>query len=192
VPFLDEAARRFGAQIGFEHHAFELRPDPVPLLDPKGEYIQEHWRNRVRPMAAERGLVMEIPPAQTRTRRAHEAAAFARHEGKFPEVDRALFRAFFEHGLDLNDLEVLAQVIADAGLNPDDMRVALGTRAFADVVDADLALAARLGIHSVPTILVADESGRAEPVIGAVPYDVLAAAIERANARSEGTKKGAG
>jgi predicted DsbA family dithiol-disulfide isomerase len=188
VPILDEAARRFGAHVTFAHHAFELRPDPVPLLDPKSEYIQEHWRNRVRPMAAERGLVMNIPPAQTRTRRAHETAAFARAHGAFAAVDRALFRAFFEHGLDINDVDVLAQIAQDVGLDPDALRRALDTGEFASVVDEDLALAPRLGIRSVPTILVADDAGRAEPVIGAVPFEELAAAIERASARTEKEK----
>jgi len=185
VPVLEAAARRFGAQISFAHHAFELRPEPVPLLDPKSEYIQEHWRNRVGPMAAERGLVMNIPPAQTRTRRAHETAAFARAHGAFEAVDRALFRAFFEEGLDLNDVNVLARIAQDAGLDPDALRRALEQREFADVVDEDLRLSAQLGIRSVPTILVADESGRAEPVIGAVPSEDLEAAIERALKRAE-------
>lgn len=185
MPFLEQAARQFGAQIAFEHHAFELRPDPVPLLDPKGEYIQEHWRNRVQPMAAERDLVMHIPPVQTRTRRAHETAAFARAQGRFPAVDRALFRAFFEQALDINDPEVLARIAEEAGLDPEELRMALGTRAFAEIVDADVALARRLGISSVPTMLVADEAGRAEPVIGAVPYEHLEAAITRAIERSK-------
>jgi predicted DsbA family dithiol-disulfide isomerase len=157
----------------------------VPLLDPRGEYIQEHWRNRVGPMAAERGLVMNIPPVQTRTRRAHEAAAFARAQKHFGPVDRALFRAFFEQGRDINEPEVLAQIVGDAGLDPEEFRLALGTRAFGEIVDADFALAARLGIRSVPTMLVADDSGHAEPVIGAVPYEHVEAAIKRALERTE-------
>jgi predicted DsbA family dithiol-disulfide isomerase len=185
VPILEEAARQFGAHVAFEHHAFELRPDPVPLLDPKGEYIQEHWRNRVRPMAAERGLAMNIPPVQTRTRRAHETAAFARAQGKFADVDRALFRAFFEQELDINDPEVLARIVEEAALDPEELRMALGTRAFEEIVVADVALASRLGISSVPTMLVADDEGRAEPVIGAVPYEHLEAAIRRAIERTE-------
>jgi predicted DsbA family dithiol-disulfide isomerase len=157
----------------------------VPLLDPTGEYIQEHWRNRVRPMAAERGLVMNIPPRQTRTRRAHEAAAFARAHDAFPTVDRGLFRAFFEEGLDINDVEVLARIARDARLDEEALRQALETRQHANEVDQDLALSVRLGIRSVPTMLVADESGRAEPVVGAVPFEDLKAAIERAIARTE-------
>jgi predicted DsbA family dithiol-disulfide isomerase len=136
-------------------------------------------------MARERGLVMNIPPAQTRTRRAHETAAFARAQGQFTAVDRALFRAFFEEGLDINDVEVLTRIVSEADLDAEEFRLALGTRAFGEIVDADAALAARLGIRSVPTMLVADESGRAEPVIGAVPYEHLEAAIERAIERTK-------
>ena len=135
-------------------------------------------------MAAERALVMHIPPVQTRTRRAHETAAFARAQGQFAPVDRALFRAFFEQGLDLDDPEVLGQLVQQVGLDAGELRLALGTRAFAEIVDADLALAGRLGIRSVPTMLVADESGRAEPVIGAVPYEHLEGAIARAVERT--------
>jgi predicted DsbA family dithiol-disulfide isomerase len=183
VPILDEAARRFGAQIAFQHHAFELRPEPVPLLDPRGEYIQEHWRNRVGPMATERGLVMRIPPVQTRTRRAHETAAFARVHGQFEAVDRALFQAFFEDGLDINNEGVLVTIVSEAGLDGTALRGALEAGEFAGVVQSDLALAARLGLSSVPTMLVADEAGAAEPVVGAVPYEHLEAAIERAQLR---------
>jgi predicted DsbA family dithiol-disulfide isomerase len=185
VPVLDEAARRFGAQIAFEHHAFELRPDPVPLLDPKSEYIQEHWRNRVGPMAAERGLVMRIPPIQTRTRRAHETAAFAKARDRFDAVDRSLFRAFFEDGLDINNEGVLVKIVSEAGLDGDALRRALDIGEFAPVVQADLVLAAHLGISSVPTMVVADQSGRAEAVVGAVPYEMFEAAIGRALARTE-------
>jgi len=157
----------------------------VPLLDPKGEYIQEHWRTRVTPMAAERALVMNIPPLQTRTRRAHETAAFARANGRFDAVHRALFRAIFAHGLDVNDADVLGTIAEEAGLNPEELRLALGTRAFTEVVDADVALAARLRIHSVPVMIVADDSGRGETVLGAVPFEMLGRAIQRAIERTE-------
>jgi predicted DsbA family dithiol-disulfide isomerase len=136
-------------------------------------------------MAAERGLVMNIPPAQTRTRRAHEAAAFARAHGRFMPVDRALFRAFFEEGLDINDADVVSRIVEDAGLDADGWQQAHATGLFAEAVAADLALARRLGISSVPTMLIADEAGRAEPVIGAVPYEHLEGAIQRALDRTE-------
>jgi predicted DsbA family dithiol-disulfide isomerase len=136
-------------------------------------------------MAAERGLVMRIPPVQTRTRRAHEAAAFARTMDTFSPVHHALFRAVFEYGRDVNDTEVLVPIVQDAGLSGDDLRMALGTRGFSEIIDADAALAEQLRIRSVPVMVVADASGRTEPVLGAVPYDWLEGAINRAIERTE-------
>ncbi len=146
----------------------------------RGEYILEHWTNRVYPMAEERGLVMRLPPLQTRTRRAHEVAAFARAEERLPAVDTGLYRAFFEHGRDINDVAVLEDVVREAGLDPAAMRRALESGAFADAVRADLELGASLGVRSVPTMLVGETLDDVEPVVGAVPYEWLAGAIDRA------------
>lgn len=164
----------------FDYHAFELRPEPVPLLDPRGSYLREHWTRRVYPMAEERGLVMRQPPLQTRTRRAHEAAAFAKVHETFEAVDRALFRAFFEDGLDINDLDVLCGIAAGASLDGSALRRALERGEFVEAVTADIRLAARLGIDSVPTMLVGEPLEEAEPVVGAVDADWLGGAIERA------------
>jgi predicted DsbA family dithiol-disulfide isomerase len=150
------------------------------MPDPKGEYLREHWTNRVYPLAEERGLTMRLPSLQTRTRRAHEAAAFARAHGRMAAVDTGLYRAFFEHGRDIDDLAVLEDVAREAGLDPAAMRMALESGAFAAAVDADRQLAATLGIRSVPTMLVGETLDDAEPVVGAVPYEWLAGAIDRA------------
>lgn len=152
----------------------------MPLLDPRGSYLHEHWTRRVYPMAGERGLVMRQPPLQTRTRRAHETAAFAKAHGGFETIDRALFRAYFEHGLDIHDLDVLSGIAADAGLDAAALRRALERGDFVGTVLADVSLAARLGIDSVPTMLVGEPLEEAEPVVGAVDIDWLGGAIERA------------
>lgn len=152
----------------------------MPLPDPRGEYLREHWTNRVYPMAAERGLTMRLPPVQARSRRAHETAAFARSRGRFRDVNLAIYRAFFEDGRDIGDLAVLADIVQRAGLDKDDWRRAMDTGAFAEAVRNDLSLAASLGISSVPTVLVGERLEDAEPVVGAVPYEWLEGAIRRA------------
>ena len=172
--------RRFGAQITIEPHAFELRPEPVPMPAVDAEYLREHWTNRVYPMAEERGLVMRQPSLRTRTRRAHEVAAFARAQDRLSAVDKGLYRAHFEHGRDINDVAVLEDIVREAGLDPSAMRRALESGAFTESVRADLRLGATLGIRSVPTMLVGETLDDVEPVIGAVPYEWLAGAIDRA------------
>src|SRR5512144_2538875 len=93
--------------------AFELRPSPVPTLDPGGDYLQRAWQNSVYPLAAKLGITMTLPPVQPRTRLAHQAAHWARACGRFDDYHQALFRAFFERGEDIGQVPVLAPLAAD-------------------------------------------------------------------------------
>ena len=179
--------RQFGAQIDIQWHAYELRPEPAPLPDPDGEYIAEHWQNRVLPMAAERGLRMRPPRRQIRSRRALQAALFAREHGRFPELDTLLFRARFEDDADISDINVLKDLAQQAGLDHEALAYAVTSNGYLDALTSDLVLAGRLGVTGVPVMFVGpEESGdaeffnNAEPVVGAVPFDWLSGAIQRA------------
>ena len=189
---LEAVARRFGEEVEIRWHAYELRPEPVPLPDPDGEYIAEHWENRVLPMAKERGLVMRVPRRQVRSRRALQAALFAREHGRFPEMDRAIYRARFEQDADLSDVDLLATLAGEAGLDDEALRYALKTHAYLPELEEDLALAQSIGIRGVPVSLVgptAEAFGefrrRAQPVLGAVPEDWMVNVVERARSRPE-------
>jgi len=184
---LEAVTRRFGAQVEVKWHAYELRPAPAPMPDPDSDYISEHWQHRVLPMAAERGLVMRVPRRQVRSRRALQAALFARERGQFTAMDRRIFRARFEEDLDISDIDVLAGLGRECGLDAEALRYALSANAYLDELEFDLQLAQAIGISGVPAALVgpAVEDLReflagAEPVIGAVPEEWMAGAVERA------------
>lgn len=84
-PTLARIKQEFGDAVRVTWRAFELRPAPVPTLDPKGEYLREVWARSVYRMASDRGMTLRLPPVQPRSRRAHEAAFVAREHGKFAE-----------------------------------------------------------------------------------------------------------
>ncbi len=75
-----------------EWHAFELRPEPIALIEPDGEYITNIWLNAVYPLAAERNVKVQLPPVAPRSRLAFETAFFSRTVGRFNAVHRALFK----------------------------------------------------------------------------------------------------
>jgi predicted DsbA family dithiol-disulfide isomerase len=184
---LEEAARRFGARVSVRWHAYELRPDPAPLPDPSGAYLREHWETRVAPMAAGRGLAMTQPRRSIRSRRALQAALYAREHGRFRELDRLLFRARFEQDADISDLDVLSQLAQFAGLDGEAAAYAVAQNAYLGPLRDDVALAGRLGVSGVPAAFVGPETSdlrdffaEAEQVSGAVPYEWLGAALERA------------
>jgi predicted DsbA family dithiol-disulfide isomerase len=139
--------------------AFELRPEPVPTLDPNGVYLETVWRDSVYPLAKKLGIPIKLPPVQPRSRRAHEAAHWARAQGRFDEYNTALFRAFFERGEDIGDVAVLTALARALNLDADALALALECRDFESAVGSDERDARQLGISAVPAF-VADRRAR--------------------------------
>ena len=108
------------ANVAIVWRAFELRPDPVPTLDPNGDYLHRVWGSSVYPLAEHLGVDIKLPPVQPRSRRAHQAAHWARRHGKFREYNAALFRGFFQRGEDIGNSDVLARLASDMALDGDD------------------------------------------------------------------------
>jgi predicted DsbA family dithiol-disulfide isomerase len=148
-----EELRRSEPGIEIVWRAFELRPEPIPTLDPGGEYLTRVWRDSVYPLAARLGITMRLPPIQPRSRRAHEAAKWARTAGRFDDFNAALFRAFFERGEDIGDPRVLAALAAALGLDADALGRALDAREFETEVLADERDAELLGVTGVPAFI---------------------------------------
>ena len=133
--------------------AFELRPDPVPSLPPAGDYLQRAWKNSVLPLAERLGVTMRLPPVQPRSRRAHQAAQWARTQGRFDDYHHALFRAFFERGEDIGQDAVLLSLAPALGLDEGLLAVALSASTFEASVLADEDLAQSLGLRGVPAFV---------------------------------------
>ncbi len=155
--------------------AFELRPDPVPTLDPKGDYLQRAWSTSVYPLAERLDITMKLPPVQPRTRLAHEAAHWALTQGRFDDYHAEMFRAFFERGEDIGDVDVLALLALELGLDAGSLRSALQTREFKESVLADERAAARLGVSGVPAFV----ANRKAAVSGVQPLDSLKQLVDQ-------------
>lgn len=182
LPVLERVAADFGERLQVEWRAFELRPEPAPTLDPGGEYLRSTWARAVYPMARERGMRLRLPPVQPRSRRAFEAALYAGSQQRFDAMHEGLFRAFFADGRDLADLDVLADVGAQAGLDPDAVREAVESGRFTSRVQEEQRQAHELGVGGVPALLAVPppQSGaKALLVTGAQPEEVVRQMIER-------------
>ncbi len=107
--------QEYGDRVEVDWRAYELRPDPVPTLDPDGDYLHRVWNASVYPMAEALGMKLRLPPVQPRSRKALEAAEYARGEGRFDEMHEALFGALFEGGEDIGKEEL--QIGASVGLD---------------------------------------------------------------------------
>jgi predicted DsbA family dithiol-disulfide isomerase len=109
------------------------------------------------------------------SRLAQELAKWADSKPGFEKIHEALYRAYFVHGRNLGDKNVLLDIARSVGL--EDAQSVLNNRTFKDAVDADWQKARRYGITGVPAFV----AGRSK-VVGAQPYDVLAGHLRAAGA----------
>jgi predicted DsbA family dithiol-disulfide isomerase len=140
------------------------------------------WNQVVYPMVRQRGMVLRLPPVQPRSRRAFELAEFARTKGRFDEVHRGLFKAFFEDGGDIDNLDTLVTIGTAVGLDGETVRAALEQGICRERVIQDEREAANLGITAVPTVMIGRAERplkEAEAISGAQPYEVIKATVER-------------
>lgn len=179
-PVLDNLARQERVKVRWR--AYELRPEPVPTLDPKAPYLADAWKNSVYPMAKDRGLDLRMPPIQPRSRKAFEAAEFARQKGKFDEMHEALFKAFFVDGKNIGDARTLLEIGGSIGLDPLQLLGSLEARQYESQVLTDQKLAKRLGIQAVPGIalhFVDDPVESGVLVTGAQSFKSLLEIVDR-------------
>ncbi len=164
--------------------AFELRPEPVPKLDPNGDYLQRAWNTSVYPLAERLGVRMRLPPLQPRTRLAHEAAHWARSQGRFDAYHEEIFRAFFERGEDIGAPDVLVTLAAELGLKTNALHQVLKTHDFEKSVLNDESAAARFGVTGVPAFI----ANRRATLSGVRPVEHLKQLVDQVDTAHQTAK----
>jgi predicted DsbA family dithiol-disulfide isomerase len=145
----------------------------MPLEDMFGRERARHMGAYLLDFAARAGVEgMIVPTHKPNTRRALALAEWARDRGVLHPVRRGLMDAYWRRGLDIEDPVVLAGVAGAAGL--DGEAAVAGSRSpeiLARVAEMGRQ-AARAGVTGIPTFDIGTER-----VVGAQPYEVLAAAL---------------
>ena len=96
---------------------------------------------------------MKRPPVQPRSRLAHEAAKWADKQCCLEEYNIALFRAFFEHGKDIGNIEILKGLASDLKLDAKSLHTALKNGDYTAMVLADGDKARQVGVRAVPAFV---------------------------------------
>ncbi len=119
-------------------------------------------------MARDVGLTITSRDWVSNSRKALEAAEYAREQGLFAPFHRAVFDAYFAEGRDIGKLEVLQEIAATVGLDVDGMTAALADHRYTQRVDDDVQLAWRIGFSGVPAFILGNRA-----IVGAQPYSVF-------------------
>jgi predicted DsbA family dithiol-disulfide isomerase len=108
---------------------------------------------------------------------------FAEQQGRGEAMIRTLFRALFEEGRDIGDLETVLQLAGAAGLDRQDADTYLRSAQREKDVTLAHQRAERLGVRGVPVFVVAREHA----IAGAQPPEVLAGLLDVAAAAQRAT-----
>jgi predicted DsbA family dithiol-disulfide isomerase len=142
--------------VSVDGAAFELRPSGTPLPAADAEWMRNAWTRHVEPLARELGVDMRYPAVMTRTRKAHEAAAYARAEGRWEAMHAALYRAYWVEGRDIGRIDVLSAIGGEVGLDPISVRIALDVDQWSERVAGEEHAASALELRAVPAYILTD------------------------------------
>ena len=158
---------------------FELHPEAPPEGIPREAYFgrerSQRMHSHLQSVADSVGLTMEPRDVIINSRRALGAAELARERGRFDAMHRALFKAHWEAGGRLEEVEDLVRVGSEAGLDAAELRDAIETDRYAAVIDENRRIASSVGIDAIPAHIF----GRRYLVLGAQPYEVLKQVVDR-------------
>jgi len=167
-------------ELTLDWRGFELHPGtprgglPLEELFPGRSLPQMHAGTKR--FAARFGVTDFEPPNRLQnSRRALAIAELARDLDRLEPFRQAAFNAHWRHGQDLEDDAALAAIATEAGLEPARALAAADDPGLLARVDARQADARAQGVNGIPTFVF----GRSL-VVGCQPYEVLAAAAERA------------
>ncbi|NHC15621.1 DsbA family oxidoreductase [Motilibacter deserti] len=156
---LERALEAFDGDVEVEYHAFVLDPSAPDSARPLNDHLRAKFGDRVEEMqahvtelAAQEGLDFRMADAlAVNTVNAHRLLAYGRRHGVQADLKERLLRAYFTEGRDLGDLETLANVAAEAGLDRASVEAYLASDDGTAEVQEELSAARDIGITAVPT-----------------------------------------
>lgn len=185
---IDEFAKQHpDIEIEVESHSYELAPDtPDHYEGSEIDFLTKHKgmpRERVEDMleqmtkmAALEGLEFDFEKLQhANTSRAHRVLHLAKSQGLQAEMQERLFRAYFSEGRKVSDVETLAELGEEVGLDADEVRDAYEDESYEEAVESDITRARMLGVNGVPYFLFEEKYA----VSGAQSADVFANVLEQ-------------
>jgi predicted DsbA family dithiol-disulfide isomerase len=188
------AAFTAGEDVAILHRSFQLNPSaPRGQTSSRREMLMKKYRltpeqmaatdARMTQLAAEEGLDYHLEATVTgNTRDAHQLVHLAREVARQDAMIERLYRAYFSEGRSVFDLESLAELATEVGLDADTARAALREGRYELAVQEDLDVARRIGVTGVPFFVFNGKYG----LSGAQPSSVFLEALSKAAEESPG------
>ncbi len=164
-------------EIEVEGRASLLRPDTPKegrVRQARPGETEDELSDPLRSNARESNLIMRPPKVTPNTLYSLEATEYAQQHGKFMEFHHAAYKAYWEDGQDLGDIEVLGKVATAVDLDAAEMMGQVKSGAYSEAVMNQYQQALQYGIQGIPTFVVGNLL-----FTGAHPYDVFKSAMTK-------------
>lgn len=166
--------------VEVDWRGFELHPEtPKGGIDKRKIFSParaEEMTKRIDSFAASFGIHgMKTSEKLQNTRSVLAVAEYARDKGKLTIFRNLSMEAYWMHGKDLEDKQVLFDLAKASGIDPVEAVSASESAKYLDRVDTMRAEANGMGVNGIPTFLIGDEC-----IVGCQPYEVLVKAVVRA------------
>ncbi len=159
--------------MSVEWRGLEIHPETPPEGTPMAKRFRPEDISRImqhlRSMGAPFGITFVDRPLLSNSHMALQAAEFSREQGRFDPFHAALFAAYFSHGLDIGNIDVLKQIGLETGLEAEALAHAVRSGMYLPKLAEAQEQAAKLGVNGVPTFFIGDKKS----VVGAQPLDVF-------------------
>ena len=181
---LDQLAETEEIEVTWK--SFELRPLHAPPMPPNQEQaykerIAAAWP-RTSQMARDHfGVEMNHHRWGVKSRLALEGAKYAEEKGVGEAYHEAMFRAHFIEDRDFGDLQILADLAEEVGLNRAEFVEVVEKGVYAEQVELDAAQAHVYGINGVPATLIQQKY----LVSGAQPFEALQDIVQQVKNREQ-------
>lgn len=189
---LEAAIEQLGEDVDVVWRAFELDPSAPKALDDDVDLTErlankyatsragaQQMIDRMTAVGKEVGIDFRFDRARPgNTFDAHRLLHWAGLNGKQDALKERLFEAYMQQGRLVSDHDVLVELAADVGLDPERVDLVLKSDDYATDVRGDEATAGAMGVHGVPFFVFGGRFG----VPGAQPTEVLVQALKKAKA----------
>ena len=162
--------------ITIQWRSFELRPKNAPPISPEYRERILAARPRFYQMAKEQyDLDINVGPFGIDSRPALIGAKFAEAQGHGDAYHEAVFQAYWQQALSIEEDSVLTGIANQVGLDQTTFTTALTEATYDTAVSDDIMQARQYGITAVPALIFMNKY----LVVGAQPYPVLEQVVQK-------------
>jgi predicted DsbA family dithiol-disulfide isomerase len=151
--------------VDVDWRSFELRPGTPEEGIPRE---RKTVSDSVKRLAEEVELDFKPRSTISNSKLSFKTGEFTKTKDKFEEYHEAVFKAYFQEGKNIGDINVIEEIIAEIGLDKKEFGDYLKSNIAGEILEKHKREAMEEGIYAVPTFIVGNKM-----IIGAQPYETL-------------------